>query len=262
MADITEFDAALRVSTALGIVFDQTQTGQLAVVPEGFTVRDLEIFQIAPNRRRASETFVDIGSLAEYVNVFAEPGTMISADYTAAKISAVLDGHTPDGPGHREHKAGFVAQQHETLKAWLAICKKPLSQVEFGLFLEDRAIDVVSPDPASIMEMVMTFDATKKVTFKSSVRLHDGQRQFQYVEANEVKGGVTLPDNLTILSPVYRGMEPQRIKFMVRYRIEDGSLRFQIEMHDKEAVMREAFQRCVDGLKLGLKNPLPIYVVG
>ena len=262
MSDRTEFEAIARSSIAAALAFDPSLTGQVALVPDGFTVEGLEAYQIAPNRRRAHESFVDIGSLAEYVNTFAEPGTMIGADYAKATITATIDGHTKAAAGHREHKATFTAQQHETLRAWLAICKRPMSQVEFGLFLEDRAIDVVTPDPASVMEMVMTFDATKKVTFKSAQRLHDGQRQFQYVEQNEVKGGVTLPDNFVILAPVYRGMEPQRIKFMVRYRIEDGALRFTVDMHDRDAVLRDAFQRCVDGLKVGLKSPLPIYVIG
>ena len=262
MADRTEFEAIARASIAATMSFDPAKTGQVAMVPEGFKVNDLEEFQISPNRRRANEAFVDIGSLAEYVNTFAETGTMISANYAGATIGVIVDGHTPDGPGHREHKAAFTAQQHDKLRAWLAICRKPMSQVEFGLFLEDRAVDVVSPEPASVMEMVMTFDATKKVTFKSAQRLHDGQRQFQYVEQNEVKGGVTLPDHFTILSPVYRGMEPQRVKFMVRYRIEDGALRFTVEMHDRDTVLRDAFQRCVDGLRLGLKEQRPIYVIG
>lgn len=263
MADMTEHEALERSAVAASVVFDRRETGQFAVVPEGYSVEGLEQFQNRPDRHRADHRFVDVASLAEYLNRFASPDTMICADYGAATISAVIDGDTPDDPSHKEHKAAFGAMTSDQVKAWLGICGKGMTQVAFGLFLEDRAVDVVEPDAASIMDMVMTFDATKKVAFKSSQRLHDGQRQFQYVEENETRGAVTLPDHFIVMAPIYRGMEPQRIKFMVRYRIEDGALRFQVDMHDQDAVMREAFDRCVDALKADIKDAnLPIYVTG
>ena len=262
MADLTEHEALERSAVAASVNFEPTETGQFAVVPEGFRVEGLEGFQRTPNRHRADHRFVAVSSLAEYINRFATPHTLITADYTAAKISAVIDGDAPDTPSHRDHKARFEAQLSDKIKAWLALSGKPLGQVQFGLFLEDRAVDVIVPEAADVMEMVMKFDATKKVSFKSSTRLHDGSRQFQYVEENDTRGGVTLPDHFIILTPIYRGMEPERVKFMVRYRIEDGSLRFQVDMHDKDEVLRRAFERCVDALKTEVKQDLPIFVVG
>jgi uncharacterized protein YfdQ (DUF2303 family) len=263
MADLTEFQAALAAHTVTSIGFDTECRGQFAALPEGYTVASLEAYQDAPNRHRADHRFVAVASLAEYLTRFATDATMICADYTAAKIMAVIDGDDPDVASHKEHKARFEAQQSDKVRAWLNICGKPLSQVAFGLFLEDRAVDVVVPEAADVMEMVMKFDATKKVTFKSSTRLHDGSRQFQYVDDNEaVRGGVVLPDHFVIFAPVYRGMEPQQVKFMLRYRIEDGALRFQVEMHDKDEVLRTAFDRCVDALATALPLKLPIYTVG
>lgn len=263
MADLTEFQAALAAHTAAGIKFDGMKIGQFAALPQGYSVHSMEALQQNPNRHRADHRFVSVASLAEYINRFGDEDTMICADYSEAKIKVVIDGDGKDYPSHKEHKARFEAQLSDKVKAWLGICGKPMTQVAFGLFLEDRAVDVVVPDAADVMEMVMKFDATKKVSFKSSTRLHDGSRQFQYVEENEsVRGGVTLPDHFIILAPVYRGMEPQRIKFMVRYRIEDGALRFGVEMYDRDEVLRQAFERCVDALKTDLTTDLTIYTVG
>lgn len=262
MADLTEHEALERSAIAASATFDPAATGQFAVVPDGYSVKSLEDFQNAPDRIAADHRFVDVASLAAYLSRFSTEATMICADYERAKIQAVLDGDAPSIPSHKEHKARFEAQQSDILKAWLKASGKRMSQVEFGLFLEDRAVDVVQPEAADVMDMVMTFDATKKVSFKSSQRLHDGQRQFQYVEENETRGAVTLPDHFVILAPVYCGMEPQRIKFMVRFRIEEGSLRFQIDMHDRDRVLREAFDRCVDGLRADLPKETVIYVVG
>lgn len=262
MADRTEHEAMMQTAIVAALGFDPASTGQFAVVPDGYQISDLESWQLEPNRHRADHRFVAVDSLATYLNRFAGEHTMICADYGAGRISVIIDGDGPIEPSHRCHKARFEAQQSDQIKAWLDICGRPMSQATFGLFLEDRAVDVVVPEAADVMDMVMTFDATKKVTFKSSQRLHDGQRQFQYVEDNETRGAVKLPDHFIVLAPIYRGMEPQRIKFMVRYRIEEGSLRFQVDMHDKAAVLREAFERCVDALSAGIELDLPIYVTG
>jgi uncharacterized protein YfdQ (DUF2303 family) len=264
MVEKTEFDAEVAANSGVMslLTFDADQLGQFAMVPAGFNVESLEQFQRRPNRHEASHQFVSIASLIEYLNRFARPETMISANAEKSMIECCIDGDKVDEPSFKDHCAAFAAQQSDKLSAWRGICGKPMSQVQFGLFLEERAVDVVVPEAASVMEMVMTFDATKKVTFKSSLRLHDGSRQFQYVEDNEARGGVTLPDHFIILAPVYRGMDPQRIKFMVRYRIEEGALRFVVQMHDEEGVMREAFERCVDALQSGLKTELPVYWIG
>lgn len=264
MADQTEFDAEVAANSGVMSLlnFDRALLGQFAVVPDGFRVESLEPFQDRPNRHEASPRFVSIASLVEYLNRFANDWTMIAADAEKAIISCSIDGDTVEEPSFKRHNAMFTAQLSDKVRAWLDIGRRPLSQVEFGLFLEERAVDVVWPEAASVMDMVMKFDATKKVSFKSSMRLSDGSRQFQYVEDNDVRGGVTLPDHFIILAPIYRGMEPQRIKFMVRYRIEDGSLRFIVQMHDREEVMREAFERCVDSLKTGVSLDLPVYWVG
>jgi len=264
MPDMTEFEAAQKAAAqaAAQANFDPTGTGQFAVVPDGYSIAALGEWQERPDRHIADHRFVAVSSLANYLNVFASDNTMVCADYEGAIIAAVIDGDAPDTPSHKSHKARFAAQIADQTAAWLGICGRRMSQVEFGLFLEDRAVDVVKPDAADVMDMVMKFDATKKVTFKSSNRLHDGARQFQYVEDNDQRGGVTLPDHFIIQAPIYRGMEPQQIKFMVRYRIDDGALRFQVDMHDKDRVMREAFDRCVDSLKTDLKSDLTIYVTG
>jgi len=263
MANLTESEAAQRFA-ATSVKFDELSTGQFAVIPEGFKIESLETFQDTPNRIIADHRFVTVNSLAEYVNSFGGDNTMICANYEGAKILVTIDGdNAADGSAsHKSHKARFEAQVHDITKAWLAICSRPMAQSVFGQFLEDRAQDVIKPEAASVMEMVMTFDATKKVTFKSAQRLHDGQRQLVYVEENEAKGAVTFPDHFMILAPIYRGMEPQQIKFLVRYRIDDGKLHFSVEMHDRERMLREAFDRCVDALKTAVSLEAPVYITG
>ena len=264
MADKTEYEAAFDAGarTLANLDFMGDGVGQFAVLPEGATIQSLEQFQVAPNRSRGHHVFVETSSLADYYTEHSAPGTMVEANYKGGKIKVTLDGDAPAAPGFKDHTATFQAEVAPKLAAWLAISGKPLGQVAFGEFLEDRAVDVVQPDAATIMEMVMTFDATKKVSFKQSTRLSDGQRQFQYVEENETRGAVTLPERITIRTPIYRGQEAQDVLFLLRYRIEDGSLRFTVSMHNKDEVMQSAFDRCVDAFRAEARTDATIYVTG
>jgi uncharacterized protein YfdQ (DUF2303 family) len=264
MADTTEAEDMIAAAAAAiaGARFNPTEIGQFAVVPKGFVIESLEAYQLKATRIVAAHTFADVGSLAEYLNRFANDWTMIAADAKRGMIRAQVDGDEPVTGSHKTHSASFEAQVGDKLKAWLGICGKPLTQVEFGLFLEDRSVDVVVPEAADIMDMVMQFDATKKVVFKQATRLHDGSRQLTYTEDNDqTKGAMRLPESITIFAPVYRGMEPERIRFLLRYRIEEGRLRFTVGMHDKDEVMRAAFDRCVDALRVSVKRELPIYMI-
>lgn len=263
MADKTEIEVAMSADLA-GVAlanFDRVRAGNFAMLPGGYEVASLEGFQDQPNRITAAHTFVATGSLAAYLNRFATGSTMISVDYKGARISAVLDGDAPGEPSFKAHKATFTAQVDERLAEWLKL--GPMTQAQFGEFLEDRALDVKTPDAATVYEMVMNFEATKKGEFKSSQRLRDGSFQILYVEDTEQRGALTLPDHFILMLPVYRGMEPQPLKFMVRHRINDGALRFIVKMHDEEQVKRAAFERCVDALKTEMTlDHLPFFVTG
>lgn len=256
MADKTE---AQEIAEREDAHFIKTcEFGAFIARPEGYEIHSLEEFQDKPNRISTDYVFRDTKSLAMYLKRFQRPETVAFSNPAASKIRVLIDhhNHEADEPSHCSHIATFDAQFTPQYSAWRNINKKGQTQVAAGLFLEERAKDVVKPDPASIMDMVMQFDALKKVTFRQSTRLHDGQRQFTYSEENEARGNVTLPESIQIRVPIFEGQEPDTVTIRVRYRIEDGSLRFQFEIHDQQLVEDTAFQRCEDALMSEVNDAL------
>jgi len=243
--------AALSLSQKLN-TFDFNDFGNFTLLPPGYSVADLEHLQCSPNRVRTKQTFVDPKSLAAYLTRFTAEarewgeGAFLTVDYKAANIGAVLGYSDRFSLNHHDHVATYQAQVGRKFQKWREMCGKAHTQVALALFLESRAVDVMKPDAADIMEMVLKFEATKTVDFKSSTRLSDGARQFVYVEDTQQRGSFTLPDHIVILVPVYEGLEPQPVKIWLRYRIEDAKLRLVLEVHDEDEVMRQAFERCVD----------------
>lgn len=258
MADKTEFEAMDDAANANNVQA-AANLGSFVTLPAGYAVRDLEALQPTPNRVRQDLRFRDTDSLAAYLNIFQTTSSLLFSRPAEFNITAIVDYHaSAKAPSHCDHRATFCAQFDAAYTAWQAMHGKPISQTQAGAFLEERAVDVTVPDAAAIMDMVMTFDAVKKVNFRSSERLRDGQRQFSYVEENEVRGAITLPESITIGVPVFEGMPPDQIRLRMKYRITEGSLTFIFEIHDKAGVERKAFERCEAALLGEMQKPLPM----
>lgn len=253
MADQTETRDALDLSV-VGV------HGAFATLPNGYGVHDLEPFEAAPRRARANHEFREVAALAAYLTRYGDANAVAFADWRAGTIRAVLDYHEPAGaPAFGEHRASFVAQRTSAWQAWRGAHDKPMRQVEFGRFLEENAHVIVEPDAAAVVEVCMTLDAVKRVTFQSAVRLSDGYRQLKYIEDNDTKGGVRVPEALVINVPVFEGQEPQRIPVRLRYRIDDGKLALWVTIDNLDDIERLAFERCIDALGVDGPEGLPIY---
>lgn len=258
----------------------EAQRGAFLAVPAGYDVSPLEHLQDAPNRIRESRVFRDVESLGAYVARFGTPDTIATADKVRGIITAEIDYHRPisvevdstDGdesildacPSHSSHSASFIATFSPEYEAWRDIHEKWLAQHTFGEFLEDRAPDVVVPDAADIMDMVMKFEATRKVEFKSAVRLANGTRQITFNEAdNGPKGAVTFPEAFLLQIPIYDGAPAERILVRIRYDIDGGVLKFKPIIAERKRLEERAFGACVDRFEAIVAGapcgPRPIY---
>ena len=243
---------AIAALAAQGLV-EGIESGAVVMAPKDWTPHSLEEFQVNPNRIKVQNDFGDVRSLVAYLKRYSLPGNLfVTSDPSKGEISAILDYHnpsttiksTPASPKWCAHRAAFTARRAPQYQAWRGLHRKALNQTDAGEFLEDRAEDVVEPMGAYIMEMIMKFEALKKVSFASSMRLRDGQVQLTYQEESEGKGGLTIPDTLMLLVPVFEGMEPERIKVRLRFRINEGKLTFIFVIANIEELERLAFGRC------------------
>lgn len=231
-------------------VVDESNRHFMAL-PEGYSVHSLEDFQSAPNKIVTAPKFRDVASLAAYLARFERAESVALSKPAENEIRVIIDHHVDsDTPAWAKHTATFRACFTPEYQAWREIDRKHMGQVAALEFLEERAVDVVTPGPADIMDIIMNFDALKRVTFKQSTRLHSGERQFVYAEENEVRGQINLPEMISLRLPVYEGMEPDVIKVRIRYRIDDGKLTFAFLIDQRPKLEMTAFERCEDALKV------------
>lgn len=229
----------------------QAATGRnlYAVVPHGHSVESLEHLQDRPNRLAGNRTFIDVKSLADYLARFEQPSSIAFSDAGHARITTVIDYHEGQGePAFGEHSASYQARKSVPYAAWCAIDERVMQQREAIEFLEDRAKDVQQPDPATIMDLIMTFEGMKKVNFVSNEKLHDGRRQFTYEEEHVGKREMVLPEQITLFVPVFEGSDPQKLNVRIRFRMNEDGLTFRFQIAERTEVEREAFNRSRDQL--------------
>ncbi len=234
------------------INFDERGSSQVVVVPPGYTVESLEAFQVRPNRVKGSVGVSRITSLIAYSNRFIWPvGMLAHADltrrslrviYNASHGSDIFD-ETQMVQGWGDHIATFNAVLDPTFACWVELSKdKGIGQIALSKFLEERVREVVKPTGAEIMDLVLNFEASKSSTFKSSTRLQNGDRQFLWAEETRGTGAITVPEEISIYTPVLDGGPLQLTPIKLRYRIEEGRLVFKLEILDLEQIIRSAFQ--------------------
>ena len=180
-----------------------TNEGVYTVVPRDYQIQDLEKYLPAPLRVRQHVTLTDTDSFIEYVKAYAkQPNTRLFFANEGEAFEAVIDYHESAGaPAWCEHKATFKPVRSVEFTTWMERNKKQFTQVDFARFLEENLPDVVEPEGAVLLEVALTMEAKKEVTFSSGVRLATGQIQFQYdeeVRGTAKKGTLEIPEQFVL----------------------------------------------------------------
>lgn len=231
------------------------------VVPAGGQVHEinLERFGQIPARKRGTFTFHTADSFARYIKAHDDPGTAVFADITAARFTAVLNGHAPntaaDGPypGWADHRATLTLQKTLPWLRWEAANGKLLSQVDFATLIEDSAPEIVTPDAATMLELAQTFQAKTGVVFRQATVLQSGQRQMTYSEDTQASAGsggqITIPEHIELALKPFEGGSAYRVKARFRYRLSDGRLSLGYVLDRPEDVLREAFDESFEQIE-------------
>lgn len=237
------------------------------VIPEGFTVSSLEKLQLSPSRIRQITNLISPGSLIAYINRFRNERSVVFADKTKTRIVAVLDFHQDaDYANWCEHKAIYDCPFSDDWKAWSANDGEKMDQIRFAEFLENNIKNVApvsdnysGPSGTELLEMVLAFQETRKVEFKSVKRLSDGTCQFQYNDDKTGGGNTKIPEKISLaISPFHNGT-PYQVDARIRYRLKDGQLVLWYELIEPKAVVEHAFQEIVTDMENQLGDDLPIY---
>lgn len=233
------------------------------LVPDGCKVQSVPelIFNdhaATPERIRANVGVLDPQSFIQYHTLFADANSQVFANEMNVSVVGVLDyhAHGQGTPRWGQHRVTLTLHHSEEWKIWIGKNNVQMNQQVFSEFLEQNAMDVTKPTPASMMEIAGDLHATTEVEFGSGLRQQDGQIKFKYTETTTTKvgaGQVSVPDRFMIEIPVFVGGERIDMEALLRFRMKEGKLTFFYTLVRPEEVKRTAFIAARDHIASDLK---------
>lgn len=244
----------LQFAQAIGKPIDHpTLATPVALLPDGVKVESLEKLLPQPVRARQTVRIIDATSFIAYVNRFATPATSVFCNGPEGRtFRAVFDYHTPEAPAWMEHSAVYCCPLTVEWGAWSGKDRKPMTQEEFGEFIENNVKDIVTPPDqpgaptaAEMLEISLTLEAKKNISFRQGTRLDNGQVQLTYHEEIDGRAGATgqlnIPEQFFIGIKPFLGGEGFLITARFRYRIREGRLAMWYELVRPDKVLEEAY---------------------
>ena len=219
------------------------------LVPKDFTLKDLPDDSILPSRVKQRVTVDDRASLSAYANRFSSDASILLADYDKGEISARLDWHPHNSlpeflsPDADAHSVTLKLRLSEEFQRWDAFKGKLHPQEDFARFLEENSSDITNPDPATMIELSRDFEATVGQTYKTSVRLDNGDRRINFTQDSRPSGEVVIPTKFVVSIPIYNGEQPDDLTCLFRWRANgQGGIVLGFEWHRVEYQRRAHFQ--------------------
>lgn len=233
-----------------------------AVVPEFMKKIDLEKDMPHPARIRKHPKFVDVESFCTYFEMYKgghQPKIFHTKDSSGMKIMAIMDmdiqGETimkEDGsvekqvmplPQWNSHKATLLMKFHEDYAAVRQASGQWFEQREFALFIEQYIHLFTDPVGADMLELAQELRGTRKASWRTGKRLGNNQTSLQYTEeidAEAASGSLSIPQYITMRSPLFEGLEPIEYRAAFSYDIGDDhkvkfSMRLMTKLEEREA---------------------------
>ena len=216
-----------------------------------------------PTRKTGTVKLNDAESFIAYYGMHGNSAP-VYATLQPAQFVAVLNDHTKDKAGERDHRALFVMAHSPEYDVWTKNAgnaprsrENPIGDGKvfttneaFALFLEENSLDIIKPDAAQMLQIALNFRVNADVRFSTSQRLQDGNVELAFANvvnasAGSATGGkIKIPETFTIEIPVFAGLNAKRYKVEARfrYRLRDGSLSLWYELIHSRKAMEQAFK--------------------
>lgn len=230
------------------IALEHNSDGSQVLVLES-AIKALDARRGGPPRRVGTTRLTEVDSFTAHVLRWGcVDTTVIYADTAALAFTAVLDEH-PAGPTNgdtawREHRAHYTCPRSPEWKAWTEREGKPMSQGEFGDWIEARLEDLIAskgkPAPTEILMMARQLHIKTKGTIERVIDPVSGD--YSMINKSETEPSSTLIHRAFDLAiPVFEGGGRYQLEARVRFAVTEGRPSFAFVLHRRAEIERDAF---------------------
>lgn len=293
MTDRTENDALIQHLTEnyephkVSLARGDAHRADILAVPKGMELKSikgfLDQYLPTPERRKGTTKLEDIDSFCAFVNRQKNPASVIFATPgEEPSLTCVFD-HDPEGPegaGWSQHRAVYAFPLSSQWVAWRKAHGVAVTQANFALFIEDRAVDLIArPDPAPVPcvaidvadSMGLTLATPGEVmaasrglriraelNIKEAVVTETGETEVSFVEKHEGERGekLVVPTAFLIAIPVFRN-EPLDVALVrLRYRRQEQRILWTPSLHAPDDILAEALKSAVERVRAATELPV------
>lgn len=274
---VTSAEELLRAGKALGQAITPGEPWQpYAIIPSGYKLEPLTRAAVEP-LPEFIEQFVrldDAESFIAYVKQFSTHTTRIFASNPnlgevakgtngGASFTAIIDYHQggkDQQAGRISHLALYPLPLSIEFRTWLGNSGNKLKQDDFIKFVEANSPDIISPDSASLMELVLNFESTTTASFQSKINRVSGGRTLHFQE--EVTQGapnigkMTVPEYMELCMPIFEGGSLFSLRARMEYKSNGGSLAITYYLQRPHEIFRKALLTMREEIAHALEIPV------
>lgn len=219
----------------------------------------MEKFMQKPLRKRDHRGFQRTEDFIAYVNRFKKENSSIYVDGLA--VIAELD-HCADvtAPVWGDSSAKIAFAMTTGMKRWLDNSGKELGQTQFADLLEERAVDIVNPDSATMIEIAQALHVAKNSAVSSVIR-QGVNHHITFSDEQKVRGGndADIPSLFEIrLRPFLGSKAVIELGARLRVTIRSDKPAFVYELKDYQERILETLHEQV--AEISEKIGLPAYI--
>lgn len=233
------------------------------VVPNGYSVKNLEHLMEFPLRKRGAIVTTNSEGFIEYLQKHSTPDAStiyadVDSEQSRCKLLAVIDDNSSDYAAWREHTCKFEPKLSVEWSRWSVGNNKTMSQAAFAAWLEDNLPDIASvpgfPSGTEILQMALGFEANSEKKFRSKINLQSGGVQFEFVEdeTKDTRTKMIVFERFTIGVPVFDGStNAYPVEARLKYREKNGEVTFWYQLIRPDRVFKSAVADELAAIKEG-----------
>lgn len=230
----------------------------------------LEEYRTKPARIIGMSQHSEVESFIAHMNQFKAEQSVYFADRGNLSLLAFYDYHQKDKPDNLGHRAKFAPKKSRQLTVWSTKDKETMSQADFAHFIENNILDLCDVPPAGgvgtttytdiakqlnttiaspnkILELARGLSIHEASTAKSHINITTGEVTLEYTTSHADGTGkkLALPGLFLIAVPVFENGALYRVLVRLRYRLQDGKVRWWYELYQLDASIDDAFNEVV-----------------
>jgi len=281
----TVVELSERLLDAKSIVLSRNDNqATVLVVPKGRELKSIKPFLdeylVRPDRIKGTAVLTNLQSFIDHTNRFKVPNSVIFANSEECTLTTVFDYHgNQETPEFGEHRARYECPKSDAWEKWEEFCNESHTQDEMAAFIEDRIMDigVIDPDkpeyataieigtklhkeyamPNQLLTLSTKLGVTVKMQVKQAVNRQSGERALVFVEEHEPDENVVVPGLFLLSIEVFRDGAVHHIPARLRYRVNNGTITWAVELYRPDLALAEAFGTVCD--KAVTHTELPLY---